>query len=140
VSDLTPEGLRARAEELFAVLDTLVAGDWNPPGVALETILAAFTALVAEARLEAGLVAQMPGRACARPDHNGGEGSEGIVYGLICGGCAFELAQDEAAEARRAQREADAREAWSRACAVPCLHDECKRARVICEAIRVQRP
>jgi hypothetical protein len=42
------------------------------------------------------------------------------------------------ADARRAQREADGREAWSRACAVPCLHDECKRARVIYEAIRAQ--
>ena len=40
--------------------------------------------------------------------------------------------------ARAEQREADAREAWSYACTVRCLHDRCKHARDIAAAIRAQ--
>ena len=43
------------------------------------------------------------------------------------------------AEARRVQREVDALEARSRACSVLCLHDECKRAKVIVAAILAQK-
>jgi len=100
--DLTPDGLRARAQAFRGEFQEWATALGGTPWNALEVrLLTAFTALVAEARLEAGLVAQMPGRACVRPDHNGGEGSEGRVYGVMCGGCAFELAQDEAAAARR---------------------------------------
>ena len=61
-----------------------------------------FAALVAEAQLQAGLVAELPGRRCVRPDHNG---SDGRTYGYMCGGCAFELAQEEADMARRGEFE-----------------------------------
>ncbi len=61
------------------------------------------------AELQRALVSTLPGRRCARPDHNGGEGSEGRVYGYMCGGCAFELAQEEADAARTEQREANAK-------------------------------
>src|SRR3990167_1045008 len=99
MTDLSPKGLRARAKTW---LDSGI--DASSPRE-VTSLTAAFTALVAETRrevtnlvaattqLQSGLVTVMPGRRCVRPDHNGGDGSDGRIYGLMCGGCAFELAQ-----------------------------------------------
>src|SRR3990167_5619635 len=100
--DLTPDGLRARAQAFRGEFQEWATALGGTPWNALEVrLLTAFTALVAEARLEAGLVAQMPGRACVRPDHNGGEGSEGRVYGVMCGGGALRAARGGGAPGRR---------------------------------------
>ena len=44
-------------------------------------------------KLQSELTRLLPGRRCVRPDHNG---ADGRIYGQMCGGCAFELAQEEA--------------------------------------------
>ena len=112
---MTPEALRERAR---AILDAEYYPEADDTPQRLENALVvAFTALVAEARaeecakadLQHDLLSTMPGRRCVRPDHNGGEGSEGRIYGYMCGGCAFELAQEEADMARREQIEMDAK-------------------------------
>ena len=57
---------------------------------------------LAAQHLQDDLTKLLPGQRCVRPDHNGGDGRQ---YGYMCGGCAFELAQDEAREQVEAFRE-----------------------------------
>ncbi len=117
---LTDAALREQALRLVNDLKLLpgpymLVGNRNDVEAHIALVLIALRDALARAeviavdKLQAELIATMPGRRCVRPDHNGGEGSEGRVYGFMCGGCAFELAQEEADAARTEQREVDAK-------------------------------
>jgi len=130
--DLTDAGLRT----LHKYMDDSCTGEHGFGCLGCEDLIALRDAARAEGEalhtLQASLLSQMPGRRCVRPDHNGGEGSEGRDYGYMCGGCAFDLAQEEAAAARAEQRERDAKMAFA------FRHFNANTAEEIAAAIRAQ--